>query len=219
MLHRDEWLSNYFDGGAYAYQPIKNSEKSPKIKKGFLYAKIPSENLALCNQLIGEQYNLVDISLLFEQKTPVNFDAKKNLAVDFVKKIEEKEIIDIAYQSFIFSRFHQDTRIPKNVADQIKADWVKNYFLGLRGDNMIAAHVDGKVVGFLLLIHQNTIDLIAVLSGFQKQGIATALMGFANQKVGLLKAGTQLNNHGSMIMYQRSGFFLTQAHYVLHKFL
>lgn len=219
MLRRDEWLSNYFDGGAYIYKHIGNDEASREIKKGFLYTKIPSENLALCNQLIHDQFKLVDIALLFEQKTQINFDVKKNITVDFVKKTKEKNIIDIAYQSFTFSRFHQDTRIPKNVANQIKADWVKNYFLGLRGDNMIAAHVDGKVVGFLLLIHQNTIDLIAVLPGFQKQGIATALMGFANEKVGLLKAGTQLNNHGSIMMYQRSGFFLTQAHYVLHKFL
>lgn len=219
MLCRDEWLSRYFDGGAYIYQHIDNDEASREMKKGFLYTKIPSENLELCNQLMHDQFRLVDIALLFKQKTPINFDVKKNLTVDFVKKTEEKEIINIAYQSFTFSRFHQDTRIPKNVANQIKADWVKNYFLGTRGDNMITAHVDGNVVGFLLLIHQHTIDLIAVLPSFQKQGIATVLMGFANQKVGLLKAGTQLNNQGSIMMYQRSGFFLTQAHYVLHKFL
>lgn len=219
MLCRDEWLSRYFDGGAYVYQHVDEINTPQEIRKGFLYTKIPSDNLELCNQLLCDQYKLVDISLLFEQRIPINFHVEKNFAIDFVKRTEEKEIIDIAYQSFTFSRFHQDTRIPKNLANRIKADWVKNYFLGMRGDNMITAHVDGNVVGFLLLIHKTTIDLIAVLSGFQKQGIATALIGFANQKVGLLKAGTQLNNHGSMIMYQRSGFFLTQAYYVLHKFL
>lgn len=218
MLCKDEWLSHYFKGGAYSYQR-SNYDDLKEIKEGFVYAKLPSHNKTDCNYLIKNGFNLVEISLLFEQQKQIDFYPASKLNIDFVKSEEQQGVIAIAKDAFLSSRFHQDDRIPKPLANQIKADWVRNYFLGKRGDSMIVARIDKRIVGFLLLINKNVIDLISVSLNFQRRGIATAMIGFANKQVGLLKAGTQLNNQSSILMYQKSNFLLKQANYVLHQFL
>ena len=217
MLRKDEWLSSYFKGGAY--QLSSSASASVSITEGFVYTKISTQDLTTLNTLVREGFNLVEISTLFEQQSPVqnHITSKNNIGL---VELEEKEaILAIAENAFITSRFYQDTRIPHDTASKIKKDWVSNYFSGKRGDNLIVARIDKEVAGFLLLIKNTTIDLIAVSPKYYRQGIGSSMITFANQAIGLLKAGTQLNNHGSIAMYQKCGFLLTQSHFVLHKFL
>lgn len=218
MLYKDEWLSRYFKEGAYSYQH-SNEDDLKNVDKGFIYAKLSSQDKAGYAYLIKNGFNLIEVSLLFEQQTPAVFQINPKLDVGFVYPEEAADVIAIAKKAFLFSRFHQDDHIPKSLANQIKADWVANYFCGKRGDCMIVARYNKKVVGFLMLVNKVTIDLIAISLDFQRMGIASALIAYANEKIGLLKAGTQLNNQSSIAMYQKSGFLLKQASYVLHNFL
>ena len=217
MFNKDEWLSRYFKSGAYSYS-ISSDNNSEALEDGFAYTKIPIENQADINRLIKGGFNLVEILVNFEQKTPVKSVDNHEITVGFVRKEEQAEVLEIAQNAFLASRLYQDSHISHATASQIKKDWVANYFLGQRGDHLIVARVGDKVVGFLLLVNQITIDLIAVSPNYHRRGMASAMIGLANDTVGLLKAGTQLNNLASITMYQKNGFFLKQAYCVLHKF-
>ncbi|HLB41786.1 MAG TPA: GNAT family N-acetyltransferase [Gammaproteobacteria bacterium] len=218
MLHKDEWLSQYFKGGAYSYRKSDNKDYQ-KIHEGFIYTKIPSHDQNEINLLIKDDFKLVEVSVLFEQKNSSFYQPRLDVDIDFVKPKEKQEVVEIAKNAFLTSRLYQDSRIPYSIASQIKEDWVANYFSGQRGDNMIVAHINEKTVGFLLLINQTTIDLVAVSPNYYRMAIASSMIGFANLNFGLLRAGTQLNNQAAIAMYEKCGFFLTQSYFVLHKFI
>jgi hypothetical protein len=144
---------------------------------------------------------------------PIDLD----LEIGFALPSDASSVIKIAAESFEISRLHQDPNIPNSIANQIKADWVANYFKGLRGDNMVVVRENNQVIGFLLLINKTLIDLIAVSKVNLNRKIASFMIGFANKKIGPLKAGTQITNQASIALYQKTGFTLRYAQYVLHK--
>lgn len=215
MLCKDEWLSQYFKGGAYK---LSDTNTSYNLLEGFVYIKIPSDNFNGLNDLIKNDFKLIEVSVLMEQKLIIKYQRKPEINIGFVQKDEQKDVLYIAKDAFQQSRFYQDKRISQRIASQIKKDWVNNYFLGSRGDQLIVARVKDKVIGFLLLINKNMIDLIAVSPNHHRKGIASAMIDYANQTIGLLTVGTQLNNKSSIAMYEKCGFQLKQAHFVLHKF-
>src|SRR3990167_6265049 len=216
MLHKDEWLSQYFKGGAYAYHYTK--PVSVNLPVGFVYAKLPAENQAELTELMQGGFKLAEVSVVFEQKKLLDAIAKPTHPVGFVNSTEKQAVIDIAKNAFVFSRFYQDRCISQETASQIKSDWVANYFNGKRGDNLIVARSNDRVIGFLLLIKKTTIDLIAVAEDYYRQGIASTMIAFANQTVGLLTAGTQLNNRHSIALYEKCGFCMKNSYFVLHQF-
>lgn len=216
MLRKDEWLSQYFNGGAYVYHS-SDQHSDQQLSEGFVYTKIPLENLTEMNALIKQGFNLVEVLVLFEQKIPVVYK-QSSIDIGLVRSEEKTAVVNIAKNAFITSRLYQDARISHSIASQIKGDWVSNFFHGLRGDRMIVARVDNEIAGFLLLVNATTIDLIAVSPDHHRKNIASTMIAYANQHYGLLKAGTQLNNKASIAMYEKCGFMMKHAHFVLHKF-
>ena len=53
---------------------------------------------------------------------------KKLIDIRFAKKEDEKDIIKIAMNNFLYSRFHLDPKIPNSLANNVKASWVKSFF-------------------------------------------------------------------------------------------
>ncbi len=216
MLEKDQWLAKYFDGDAFYYKPPYGMDNLPK---GFIFTKLPVDHVKDVGLLFKQGFKIVEVAIQFEQHAPMLNKQNSQVTVDFVSKEQDKNgVIKIAENAFIWSRFYQDTDIPKDIASKIKKDWVTNYFSGQRGDNMIVARINNEVVGFILLIN-NIIDLIAVSTENARQGIGSLLIQFANSKIGLLKAGTQLINKSSIALYEKSGFFLKQANFVLHRYV
>lgn len=212
MLRKDDWLSGYFEEDVYRLEGVDFPEHFPS---GFIYAKCPVENSEFRDKALGSGFQIKEILLQFEQikKTEVQ---SNGVQVGFAGDEEEAQIRKISGTAFENSRFYQDERISKETASRVKADWAGNFFRGMRGDHMVVAREKDVVVGFLQLINQTTIDLIAVSKDHCRKGIGAAMIGFANDKFGLLKAGTQLINQPSIQMYQKLGFLLKSAQYVFH---
>jgi GNAT superfamily N-acetyltransferase len=213
MIKKDEWLSQYFPKGAYNYSyPFVDD-----VPVGFTYSKVLADQIDQVNLLNQDGFSIVEVLIQLEQKQPAKRPSANFLVLEKARLEDRKEVMGIARQAFTFSRFYQDHNISKETANQIKADWVSNYFDGKRGDNLIVARREGKVVGFLLLISKSIIDLIAVSPSHQHQGVGAALIHYANEIVGLLKAGTQVINKPSLSLYEKAGFFIKNANIVLHK--
>jgi len=128
----------------------------------------------------------------------------------------------IAGTNFITDRFHADARIDDAIADRIKADWAGNFFAGQRGDWMVVAENEGRVVGFLQLLDWDchlVIDLIAVDHAARGKGLAAAMIEYAatNLMPGApMRVGTQIANTGSVRLYETLGFRLVRTEHVLH---
>lgn len=216
MLQRDEWLSHYFAPDGAAYRSI-NPCDTCDFPKGFIYAKVHADEIDVFSKLIAQEFYLIDVLVSFIQQKRIEQNTVESAyTCRFACHTDKEQIAQIAKNAFICSRFYRDSNIPKEVASKIKEDWVGNYFLGKRGTHMIVAESNATIYGFMLMLDQ-VIDLIAVDSKYLRKGVATKMIAFANERIGLLKVGTQSSNSGSIKLYQKSGFILDQVQLVLHK--
>lgn len=213
MLQNDNWLSQYL-GNAFRYLPPFEQKEWPR---GFVYAKLDSSDISSFNGLVKQGFQLVEVSLVFfQQYICEKIKEKNDFVVREAKVDDQQRVIEIAGNSFTNSRFHQDPNIGLETANKIKSDWVRNYFNGTRGDQMFIAENSGQVIGFLQLIN-NAIDLIAVDNKFQGQGVGSAMISKANEKIGVLQAGTQSTNISAIKLYQNNGLQFSSAQLVVHK--
>lgn len=136
---------------------------------------------------------------------------------------DEDQVAGIARKSFVCSRWHRDSKINNELANKIKEEWARNYWRGRRGQYMVVAEVEGRMVGFNQLIKRDdgvlAIDLIAVDEKYRGKGVAGGMISFAVANCGpmtKLVVGTQLTNIASLKMYQRSGFCVVGALHIFH---
>lgn len=125
---------------------------------------------------------------------------------------DREAVAEIAARAFRFDRFHADPRVPRPLADRLKAEWAANG-LGGRADLALVAEEAGRVAGFNLLLADGVeavIDLIAVAEPFRGRGVGRRLVaaGFAHYagRSRAMRVGTQADNLPSIRLYEGLGF-------------
>lgn len=225
MFKIDKWLSvqlgypayninnidKGFDFSEYRYKKILISIKTnKKIKNSFLKKN---------------KIKLIEKNLTFfkgSKKKKLNKNYFENIR--FANNLDKKNILDIAENSFINSRFFKDKNIKKKLARKIKRNWVLNFFRKKRGEYLIISECNKKVVGFLLILKNKNdyiIDLIAVKKKYQNLGFGTKMIKFIENIV--LKrnkvkiyVSTQSNNKNSIKLYIKNKFKVKYRNYVYH---
>jgi len=192
-------------------------------KPVFLYAKIPSQSIDHIKFLEENGFRLVDTNITFEKSALSPHAPAGNCEVRFALPGDEAQAVEVAKRSFVYSRFHLDPAFSNEAADKVKAEWVRNFFLGRRGEAMVVALVDKAIIGFLQLLQSDdgllTIDQIAVSSAYRKQGIADNMISYAEghcKNVQRVRVGTQIVNIPSMRLYEGMGFKVSETSYVFH---
>jgi GNAT superfamily N-acetyltransferase len=187
----------------------------------FVDAKVPSEAVGRLHQLEAAGFAVVDTSVQLTRPA-VPFDVQSG-HVRFALPADEATVRTLAAQSISQSRFHLDPAIPRATANHLKAEWAGNFFAGHRGDWMVVAEDAGEVCGFLQLLRSEegvVIDLIGVSSNHRSRGLGSQMIAFAAHhcldRPARLTVGTQIANVRSLAFYQRLGFTITAAFYVLH---
>jgi len=198
---------------------IKDRSKKPF----FVYTKISTNYVEFWQCLEKANFMLIDTNLQFELKGMISNkkSLKKDVKIIIANESHKESASLIAYNNFIYSRFHLDPLIENKIANQLKLNWVKNYFLGKRGDAMVIALINGQPVGFLQLIinkQELIIDLIGVDKEAQGNGVASGMIQFIteNFRYRFIRVGTQVSNIPSIKLYQKLGFVLTGSDYVFH---
>jgi ribosomal protein S18 acetylase RimI-like enzyme len=224
----DHWLGERLGKPTWrvvaATQGTEPLESLASRGKLFAYAKVPVTALTSVQALVAEGFFPVDVAVAFEGPAVGGTAAE---ACRYARADDRDAVTRIAGQTFEFSRFHLDPKIPREIADRLKAQWTASFFSGGRGDAMAVATVAGEVVAFLQLFYLPgdtlLIDLIGVARGFQGRGIARELIRFActqpapgRAAPGRVKVGTQIANTRSVRLYESLGLRLTDAQYVLH---
>jgi len=231
QLIRDGWLSEVFE-----YDVFRLSINQPSNVKGlsqhfrdelrkkpvFIYTKIPVGDIACMNLLENEGFRLIDTNIAFERPIRKDEVISANMTVRFASANDEPQVLDIAGNSIKFSRFHLDPKITNEMANSLKEEWAGNYFHGQRGNEMVVSERDGHISGFLQLLFSGdilVIDLIAVSEEFRHMKIASNMIAYAEANLegfNRIRVGTQVANIPSLPFYQKLGFSIINASYILH---
>ncbi|MEZ4372065.1 MAG: GNAT family N-acetyltransferase [Polyangiaceae bacterium] len=185
-----------------------------------LYTKVKTSEVAQVSLLESFGFRVVDTNVTFEKQT--GGERRPARATARVARPEDAEAVErIAATSFSFTRFHLDPQVEQAHANQIKGQWAANFFKGKRGDAMVVAELDGRVVGFNQLLHTpdaQVIDLIAVDADARRAGAAGAMMSVGESLYSgdRIRVGTQVANIPSMRLYEAMGFRVIASQYVLH---
>ncbi len=233
----DEWLGritgrpvfsvtfdeHYRDHADELTEQIEQCVRPLLIRDHFVYAKVPVDDTCLVRELSELEFSLIDTHITFAKEVRLDEIRPPSTHVRSATPEDRAGVASLAGRSFRWSRFHRDPGISDVVADKIKHAWADNYFLGARGDEMHVAAVDEHIVGFVLLLRTSdseyAIDLIAVDAEHRGRGIGADLIRHAESRMTQgtrLIVGTQLANRPSTRCYEKLGFRMCGAEYVLH---
>jgi ribosomal protein S18 acetylase RimI-like enzyme len=195
----------------------------PTREAVFIYAKIDVENPGQTAWLERLGFHLVDTNITFEKiLEPGAWTGREPPGIRLAEPEDEAAAVRLARTSFRKSRFHNDPGIPPDTADRIKSEWVRNYFLGARGDAMAVCEAAGGLAGFLLLLKSDealTIDLVAVDEAQRGKALAGAMTRFLESRFpgpAKVRVGTQIANGPAIRAYQKMGFVLARSQYIFH---
>lgn len=227
LLEPDVWLAERLGVPSYRVRPGPPSELAGSLDEvggAFLYAKIPAGRPEQVEALEDVGFHVVDTNVRFGR--PVRRSTAPQSAGPQVRPAraeDEQAVAAIAENGFEHSRFHLDRQIARSTADRIKADWVRAWFAGRRGEAMLVAEAEGRVTGFCQLLASGpvaVIDLIAVARDARGQGTGRALVDAVDRcmpEAERIEVGTQVANTQSIRLYEAAGFRLLGAEYVLHR--
>ncbi|MEF2144725.1 MAG: GNAT family N-acetyltransferase [Desulfovibrionaceae bacterium] len=191
---------------------------------GFVQARVEPERMDVCAMLEACGFALADVNLTFQGRPSGGANAGSGQMQVGPARPEDRETLQrLAGQNLICNRFHLDPAIPKQVASDIKARWVGNYFDGKRGDALLTARDERGVLGFLLLLGGPahwTVDLVAVDLQARRQGVGSVLLwsipGLAAQDASVT-VGTSAANMAAIRLYQSLGLRLERSTLIFHR--
>lgn len=224
-LTLDAWLSSIMNLSAFRLEPTMLESFVKPDHPSFVYTKVTPKNIEIISKLEAIGFKLVDTNLQFEKPANITNQTKNVSAttVRFAQTSDQDAVAELSRNSFSFSRFHLDPKINIEVANKVKSEWARNFFLSKRGQYMLVAENSSGIVGFLQLLapkpDQLIIDLIAVAETARGQGLAGAMISFAESNISDIKSivvGTQVANTSSVRLYENLGFRLINAGYILH---
>ena len=227
----DVWLSEQLERSVYkvTFEPSGESfDPQGLLKQGhvFAFTRIPVHDLRAIEWLEEHGFHLVDTNVVFEieaERLADELPQDETVKFCFAAPEHEEGAVSVARENFRYSRFHIDPHIPVQMANNIKAAWVRNFFRGQRGDQMVVAIADGKVAGFNQVLYKGDgklrIDLIATDHRFRNRGFAKQMVIYGARQISGVKqviVGTQVTNVPSVRLYESMGFRLTEADYLFH---
>lgn len=192
-----------------------NKLKQAILENNYEFVTIFNEHNNEHNNYILSTLNniaLADVNIQLEKSVQDVFE-ESNIIIENNVKFDN-QIIQIAKETFIYSRFFADSRLPKNKYD-IYANWAKNSFM--KEDKYFSiCKVEEKTVGFIIFSIDKehnviVIELVATDAKLKNQGIGTKLIrkleqfSFKND-IKRLVLGTQINNIGAQNFYIKNGF-------------
>ena len=189
MISKDKWLSEQIGKDVYQLKANDLLEddfskdwkkfRIDHIKENYLvFAKVSTRSVNIWQYLEKADFKLIDTNVNFELNGNKISNKQLNNDIEccFSEKKHQQGIEKIAEDNFLCSRFHLDPLIDNYIANQIKKNWVKSYFLSKRGNKMVLALLNNQPVGFLQLIikeEELIIDLIGVDKIAQGRGVAS----------------------------------------------
>lgn len=225
----DEWMSRAIGRPVGRWVAVTDhlDEVQPLQNFAIATARVDIRLSGIIQNLLDVGFVVVERSLTLETRKSGEFqDSKTMFKVRRAEDQDMPDVVRIAGSVFSYDRFHQDKQVSTEIADRVKVEWVKSFFTGTRGREMLVA-VDSrrsdKPVGFLLVADgpagELVIDLMGVDRNHHRQGHATRLVhAFLNlpTNASIYRVGTQASNVESRRLYEKLGFDVVGESVSLH---
>ena len=222
-VREDAWLSGLLGRpawrvGAEADDAAATAAVNALEGPCFCDARVECANVERVKALEAAGMHVVSTSLGLTLRPGETLVPPAGITVRSANPERDGVVGSIAERCFNASRFHLDPDFPDEVARRSKREWAENGLAGRRGTGMLVAFADETLVGFLVIVDSNVIDLIGVDSAAQGRGVGTALVAalIDSAPTTPIKVGTQAANIGATRFYERLGFELETAAYDLH---
>jgi len=224
-MKKDDWLSTVVSRDCYI---LLDSDVPTMVKSDFY-----TDAFYTCRTLATSSYQqdcLLKLgfrSILTEVEFcgDVSAEAQSSSTsrVRAAVRSDRDKVLKIASTSFRYDRFHTDSCISRQKADQIKEFWVASALDDESVKDVWVAEYGREIAGFCLTMQSSgavRIDLIAVASEFRGLGIGTSLVtalpSCLDQETVRIVAGTQQRNSESCRLYKKLGMTITLSRDVYH---
>jgi dTDP-4-amino-4,6-dideoxy-D-galactose acyltransferase len=155
---------------------------------------------------------------------PVSADANVGT---YAQPIADSTLEALAVQSSAKSRYRVDPRIPGTTCDRLYRTWIRRSVSGEIAEKVLVFREADATVGMVTLsvnAAQGSIGLIAVDSGYRREGAGQALLAAADsyfQERGCIWARvvTQTDNLAACGLFEWSGYVLDKSENVFHFWL
>ncbi len=209
---RDGWLSDVLGFDAWT------GSAPAGVAPALVTRRVATDDVDGLRAAEALGFSVVDVNVTLER---AGFDAAPAPSVAVATPDQFGALLDVAGSCFRYSRFHLDPRIPREAADRVKREWVRSYVEGTRGIELLAAGTDGFLAVLEAADGARVIDLVGVAPAAQGRGIGAALVIAFGSRHGeggrTLRVGTQIANVPSLRLYEKLGFRIVSAVYVLHR--
>jgi ribosomal protein S18 acetylase RimI-like enzyme len=211
---RDGWLSDVLGFDAWIGAAPADSERA------LVTRRVPVEDVDVLGEAAQLGFAVVDVNVTLERSGSDGVGADDG-AVAPATEEQAAALLDVAGSCFRYSRFHLDPLIPQEAADRVKREWVRSYVEGRRGVELLAAGTDGFLAALEAEDGARVIDLVGVAPKAQGRGVGESLVAAFVRRHGAggrtLRVGTQVANVPSLRLYEKLGFRIVSAAYVLHR--
>jgi dTDP-4-amino-4,6-dideoxy-D-galactose acyltransferase len=198
--------------------------KENKIKWLYFLARSDDAETVKCAERSG--FELVDVRVTYDRSV-----ADVDWPVSNVKAYTTADwpaISDIAYASYVDSRFYYDGGIPRDTCDRLYHFWTAQSCGGNAGHQAWVARDEAGTPTGYVICHADTnpgwgkIGLIGVDRAARGKGVGARLvqaaLGWAkNQGLASMTVVTQGRNIAAQRLYQRCGFMLRAQQLYYHK--
>lgn len=216
-LSKDKFVSHLIGYQSYIANNLLSLNYIKKLKGSFfitLKTKTPkklSKKTIDYFKSINLEIKLASTMVCFERKYKEN--KKVYLNCREAKKEDIPQLKKICLEDTSNSRFFNDMDLPLKFRKTYRAEWVLNFFKKKRGDLLITAYKNKKIIGFILMLKKSfglQIDLIVSSKKYQNKKVGTSLINYINnnflKKEDIIRAGTQLDNIKANNIYKKLGF-------------
>ena len=184
---------------------------------------------------LAEKYGFrfVDVRLTYRFdlkriKEVSNFNKTENLTIRESRPDDSLELVKIARNSYLDSRYYFDSNFTLEQCQQFYEDWIVKSMKGEFDDIVFVALVDDKVAGLISCKRMSSdigkIGIVGVSADFQGKGIGKFLVSrsfewFKNEGCSRVDVVTQGRNYAAQRLYQSTGFGTKTVQLWYHKWL
>ncbi len=187
-----------------------------------LSIKINTNNKEIANLFLKNGFYLVDTQITYKLKLE-NQQFEKNVNVQIATQNEAREIAKIAKNSFSLDRFHSDTNLSKEKANNYYKQWALNLLDNISIISLVYKD-NNKINGFSFWkIEHSTAKLILVAVSNKERGkgiygkMISHFLNTYSKNIKEIFMGTQINNYPVHKYWSKLGAEIVESNYVLHK--
>lgn len=230
-IEKLNWDSEFFGKSIWRInKSISSSEDLKNVTEEMInrevdlaYYSSPYSLEDLCNDEQVYDISLVDKKVTYSKEIDPKVASDSSIVI-YQEKFPSNELIDLAIQSGIYSRFNIDTRIGWKKYQKLYTEWIINS-VNKQLAKEVLVYCEGNLVrGFVTLNEKDLIadiGLIATNVDHRGKGIGKKLMRsaeywFARHNYTRIQVVTQFDNLGACKLYESCGYKRITLEYFYH---